>query len=527
MIRDSALLLAEETADYCLRITLNRDRTECVATCEGKTAVPATVTPPQEEAQELLQGAGEGEKPGLSADRLAGQLRAHRIDDCLDLSALEAFCAEINHQRLPARAVIARGKHPQPGDDGWFELLVKVSGDEVEFSVDDKGRADLKTLNAYTEIEPEQKLGIIHPAQAGEAGFTVQGEPIAAAEGRPVTLVAGEGVELKYGGRIAFSTRAGRALFEKNVLTVVEQLVIPGNIDLRVGHVDFHGYVEIKGDVLDDFDVRSTKGIKVGGHVGACHLESRGSIEVGSMAGKEIGRILCQGDVRAKFLNQVTVICYGNVIVSNEIRNCDIKATGHIVVERGGIIGGSCVALKGVSAAVIGAVSGQKTQVAAGIYFPDNDRFSYLTEHLKKVQQQIISIGVTIDSLKKHLHKDDELALTAQTRLKLLNDKLDQLYAQKNAFSAEIAASQPQQMEIKNPKINVQKTLQEGVIIILGRVREEIHRPRSGPLTLIENTRQGGLRYLRQSPLTVTAMEIEKQLLAAEDAGDPMLHPDD
>ncbi len=87
------------------------------------------------------------------------------------------------------------------------------------------------------------------------------------------------------------------------------------------------------GDVPDDFDLKATKGIKVSGHIGACNIESEESIEIASMSGKETGQITCHGDLRASFLNQTTVACYGDVYVMNEIRNSVIKSTGKVVVE--------------------------------------------------------------------------------------------------------------------------------------------------------------------------------------------------
>ncbi len=518
----SELLAAMETKGYRLTLTLVGDRMECVATFEPLATVAAEHVSAHDSRTETIDAPELGTAPSslpsdIAADELIHLLEQHGIAKTIDFDALHQCFALIEAQQLPEPTVIARGIKPVAGEDGWFELLVKASGGKKEFIADEHGRVDLKTLHAYTLIEAEQKLGIVHPPQPGTSGCTVQGVSIEAPAGQPAKIIAGEGVVLKYGGRIAFSEKAGRALFEKNVLSVVDQLVIPGNVDLNVGHIDFHGFVEIKGDVLDNFDVRSTKGIKIAGYVGACHLESRGEISIGTMAGKEIGRILCQGDLHARFLNQVAVVCYGDVIVSHEIRNSNIRATGCVIVERGGIIGGHCVALEGISASVIGADSGQKTNVAAGIYFPDNDRFLYLTQQLKKVQQQINSISGAIDPLKRHLHRESELAASALVRLKVLNEKLDQLYEQKNAFSAEIAASQPQDLDIKNPKINVLKSLKEGVTITLGRVREEIELARNGPLSIIENSRAGGLRFLQLSPLTVSATQLEQQMSEEEE----------
>ncbi len=535
--QDPDLLAVEETDAYRLTLRLAKEQMECVAAIEFKSLPSAALqqesaqrensndnpNPPEQETADttgdevkVVTESSCGEI-SLNPVQLIQLLHQHQVSRNIDEDAVKEFCATVDLQQKPSPAVVARGIDPQPGADGWFELLVKTSGEEQEFIPDSKGRVDLKRLNAFTEIEAEQKLGVIHPPEPGIPGYTVHGLEVKGPAGSPRTINAGEGVVLKYGGRMAFSTRAGRALFDNNTLTVVDQLVIPGNVDLNVGHIDFNGFVEIKGDVLDDFDVRSTRGIKISGHVGACHIESEGSIELGAMAGREIGHIFCQGNLHARYLNQVTVVCYGDVVLTNEIRNSHVRSAGHIVVERGGIIGGEIIALKGVAAVTIGAVSGQKTRITAGVYFPDVERSEYISRQLNSIEEQIRSINGAIRPLMQHLRKGSQFIDTARARLQILNDKLDALYHQKAAFSAEVMTSQPLEIEDKNPKINIQKVLRDGVVIALGRVKEEIKFDRQGPLSIIENTRDGGLRFLSLTALPVSAAEIEQEEIALEE----------
>jgi uncharacterized protein (DUF342 family) len=532
------LLAVCETDSYRLTLCLAREQMECIAAIQLNSLVPEVlssspvvesaqptenltpvdeVAPADHSEDEDVPRVGATGGTMLSSARLIDLLHQHNITDSIDQEAINCFCACLEQGQEPPPTVVARGVEPQPGADGWFELLVKVSGEDHEFIPDDKGRVDLKRLNAYTEIEVEQKLGVIHPPEPGIPGFTVQGLQVEAPAGKPRTIIAGEGVHLKYGGRMAFAARSGRALFDKNTLSVVDQLVVPGHVDYRVGDIDFHGFVEVKGDVLDDFDVRSTRGIKVSGHVGACHLQSQGSVEIGAMAGREIGHIFCHGDLHARYLNQVTAVCYGDVVVTNEIRNCHIRATGHVVVERGAIIGGEVTALAGVSAATIGATSGQRTRIVAGVYFPDAERSDYIRRQLESIEQQMVSISAAIKPLMQHLHKGSQFIDVARTRLQILNDNLDSLHEQKNAFIAEMASSRPVEIDIKNPKVNVQKTLKDGTVIVLGKAREEITFDRQGPLSIIENTRSGGLRFLSLTPLPIPAVQLEEEQLKLEE----------
>lgn len=529
---DPHLLFVEEDSRFKLSFRLTNEQMECLADIEifPKDISPLADLPSVETDDSIVLDVESDEhlseepavvipnsEPIITPPDLFWFMQQNNIIQTIDYSAVYNFCAAIEMGLTPEPTVLARGIEPVSGADGWFELTVKVSGEETEFEEDEEGNIDLRNLNAYSEIEPDQKLGIVHPPQDGIPGITAHGLPVLAERGKPFHLIAGEGVILKYEERVAFAEKSGRALFEKQIISVVDQLVVPGDIDLSIGNIDFNGFVEVKGDVPDDFDIKTTKGIKVSGHIGACNIESDSSIEITSMAGKDLGQITCYGDLHANFLNQVTVLCFGDVYVTNEIRNSVIKSTGKVIVERGSIIGGSCTAMDGIEAKDFGTSSGQKTRVVAGIYFPDADRFDYLRELLKSINQQIDSISVALKPLKQHLERDDDIAASAEVRLAILNEKLDKLHEEKNNFSAEINASKPQEFSSQNPKINVLKSLKEGVFIVLGNTTEEIKIERAGPMSIIENTRDDCFRYLPLSPIQVTAAQIEKEIFAEEE----------
>lgn len=493
---DPNLLFAEENKSYRLSLHLENEEMEC-AVCLEVLQQPAINDP----------------HALLTPPELIWFLAQNNIIKSIDYPALYEYCALVEYRDIPASYTVAKGRSPVKGADGWFEVSVKTGGEEQEFIEDDTGYVDFRTLHAYSEIEEGRKLGTVHPPQNGQPGFTVIGTPIVADAGNPFELVAGEGVELRFDGRVAFATKSGRALSEKNKISVVDQLVISGDLDLSVGNIDFNGFVEIKGEIPDDYLVKSTKGMKIGGLVGACRLESDGAIELTSMAGKGVGKIICHGELQANFLNQVSVTSYGDVYVANEVRNSLIKSTGKIIVEKGSIIGGLCTAMEGIETIIAGISSGQKTQLVAGVYFPDHDRFEYLRQELKNLNRQIDSLNDGLTPLVGYVKRHPQAGETTHKRLQILKEKMAQLSAEKERLSAEVVASTPQQFKSQNPKINIHKTLMEGVSITLGNSSEEIRQPRSGPLSIIENSEDGGLRYLSLSPLQINANVIEEELL--------------
>ncbi len=452
--------------------------------------------------------------PVISPVELIHLLHRYNIQEGIDFAALYQFCALAEERSQQQDVLLASGRKPVAGKDGWFELVVKTTGDVAEFQEDEYGNVDLRTRHAFTEIEAGQKIGVLHQPQEGTAGLTVHGLPIPAERGRIYSLVAGDGVELKYNGRVAFATKDGRALQERQVLMVVDQLVVSGDLDLKVGNISFHGFVEVKGDVLDDFHIKASKGIKVSGVVGACKLESDGPVVIGSMAGKETGQIICHGELVAGFLNQAKVQCFGNVLVTNGIRKSIVKSTGRIIVDRGSIIGGSCVALEGIQAKVLGAASGTATLLRAGVYFPDVERFDFLHHQLQRVEEQIGRLKAAIGPLERLTNLDT----TTEKRLTILTEQWEKLEVEWDELHAELAASTKQEQKTSNPKINVVSKVMEGVSIKLGNSSEKIKVERNGPLSIIENSKQGGFRFLGLTPLQKTAEELELEVVEAEQA---------
>ncbi len=515
---DTDILLCEENAAFKVCLRLQQDGMECVADFSFKEP-EAKAEPADPVAGD--SGAGEADCHwGLCPVELIRLLNQVGIVQTIDYEAVYELCAAIELGQKIEPVVIARGIPAYKGTDGWFELQVKTGKEGASFVEDEKGSVDFKQLNTFSEIEPGQKLGIVHPPTAGIPGMTAHGLPIPGESGQPFELQAGEGVILKYNGRVAFADKSGRALLEKKTLAVVDQWVITGDVDLSVGNIDFHGYVEVKGDVLDDFNIVAKKGIKVHGHVGASLLESDSSIELVSMAGKGSGKIICRGDLKAKFLNHVEVVSFGHIQIANEIRNCLVKSTGRIMVEKGAIIGGRCIALEGIQAKTLGSNSALRTDLTAGVYFPDADRFEYLRERQMNINQQLRKLTEGISQLQATLAKKTSYAETARKRLHILNEHLAKLEEEKARLSSEIAASRPQEFNSRNPKINVQGQLLEGVLLTLGNSCEEIKIARSGPISIIENTRDGGLRFLSMTPMTLLADEIEQSLWEEEETGE-------
>lgn len=448
---------------------------------------------------------------------LIALLKGLKITDSIDLEKVAIFCTEAAQGNDPQSFLLARGVAETTGKDGWFQLEVNTSGDgNTSFEEDEEtGKVDFKAVQTFTNIEPGQIIGKIYPPELGTAGKTITGLPIPAEEGKPANLILGDGINQTPDSSNLVAEKPGRVILDENRIFITEEFVVKGDVDLSVGNINFNGFVEISGDVLDDFDIKASKGISINGAVGACQIESDGPVTIGSINGMGIGLIRCKGDFQARYLNHATVECWGDIKVASEIRNSIVKATGSIVVEKGNITGGQTVAMEGIEAKIIGTRTGVKTHLISGIHFPETDRLQFLRTRIQSATYQTKRINETLGSLKKKPLDTMRNALREATemRIDILSKRQETLKEEREAFTEELANFETSDHPTANAKINILDSLKEGAIISLGETTEEIKLELSGPISAIENSNQEGLRVLTHSPLKVSAAKLEAEEL--------------
>ena len=104
-----------------------------------------------------------------------------------------------------------------------------------------------------------------------------------------------------------------------------------------------------------------------------------------------------------------------------------------------------------------------------------------------------------------------------ELRIGILTQRQVNLDAEREELTEELKNFAVDEHPTANPKINILGSLKEKVVINLGETSEEITTEISGPVSVIENTRDGGLRYLTFAPLKVSAEEAENEALLEEE----------
>lgn len=396
-------------------------------------------------------------------------------------------------QALPGRSATSRvavGQPPLPGEDGKLEYALtplETPHPDVKKEHDDtEGSVDFRSVQRFINVDADQEIGRIIPPGNGTAGKTVRGKPVPPLPGKPLQLKLGKNVRTANDDTsILIAEIHGRVKLDGDTIHVVEEYVVDGDVDFAVGNIRFNGFVEVRGDVLDGFQINASKGLKITGNVGNCRLISPGNIEFCGMDGQGKGSILCGGTITANFIHETAIECTGTLQIHVELINCSVRTRG--AMYAGMLSGGSSIALEGIDVKKAGAPSGVKTKLHAGTDYHDLERLQELFAQLEVLHESI--------SQAKEM------------------DELNRLTTEKQRLTSAIVEVRKRRPPNANPKVNVRNRLYEGVTVQVGGSVEEFTTQLEGPLSLIENSAEGGLRQVALSELSIHADEVERAYL--------------
>lgn len=418
----------------------------------------------------------------ITLDELRKYLAESGVKEGIDEDALKDFAVKAGAGKELSMVLLASGVPPVIGADGRIEYCVQPSSTAHD-EVDESSAIDMHLVQTFLNVVPGDEIARIIPPEPGGAGRNIIGQPIPAQPGKDLKLKIGKNIRSEEDGALLVAEAAGRVCLASGEISVEEEYVVSGDVDFRVGSIVFNGFVEVRGDVLNDFNITATKGMRINGNIGACTIHSDGDISFCGMDGQDKGTIVCGGTIRANFLHDCLVTCAGDVIVDVELHNCVIKTLGKIIVNKGAISGGSYTALGGIEARKIGSPASVRTKLTVGMDYRDAEELERLFAELEQNQKQI---GTT-----QSLQEIGELR-------KVRAELTDRIYAIRTKIDP-----------MANPKVNARMVLYDNVLLSIGSLNEEIKEQKDGPLSIIENTIEGGLRFLSMTSLDVKASDIE------------------
>lgn len=293
------------------------------------------------------------------------------------------------------------------------EGLAAVNGEDAQIKqyavgnpqpqVIDNDRVNHYELNLIHHIHEGGWLGERKDPTPGIPGKTVTGKTISPIPGKMLPLLYDKvsvREEYKDGVTTLYARKSGAVLYKGDRVTVYDYMEIKGDVDFRVGNVDFDGFLTVKGTVEDNFAVCAGRDIEIMGEYGvgaAQKIESRnGNIYIkGGIAGNNKASIRCTRNLYVKFLKDVDVVCDGTVYIGFYSMNANIRAK-QVIIEsnRGRIIGGTIHADILVEAAEIGNRAEPRTIIKVNGFDRGTlkAQLDYIVERLDNSRQQLTKL---------------------------------------------------------------------------------------------------------------------------------------
>jgi len=297
-------------------------------------------------------------------------LAAMAIRAPLEAVSLEAALGEARATGWPQENVLlGRGTPPVDGENGRFELLVETS--QSVGTVREDGTMDFRERGTVHNVQAGAVLGRITPPGKGVPGTDVLGRALPARDGLPAVVAAGENVEMTADGKEFRSRIDGMVLFQNSVLAVTDIFEIRGDIDFATGNIHADkGSILIEGTVRSGFSVVAPGNVVVKEAIEGATVRAGGNVEVHrGLVMDGGGRIQAGGSVSAHFALQAQIQAGGEVIVDNDLTNCQVLARGRIVAVngKGRIQGGTLRCGRGLEANEIGSELGVETVIVVGL----------------------------------------------------------------------------------------------------------------------------------------------------------------
>ncbi len=399
-----------------------------------------------------------GKEPVL--EDIKRELAKNNVSEGINVEIIENM---IEAKRYNEPVVVARGRKPEPGDDGKIKYYFKT-GTKPDFA-DSEGRVDFRELGLVKNVHSDDLLAEIIPPLPGRPGMTVTGEKIEAPKGEEKDLNAGTGVyreENKF-----FAEEDGQVVTKKNSIEVQGVYEVDGDVDYSTGNIDFSGTVIITGNVRDRFRVRASGDIIIEKGVGKAYLQAGNNIIVKEgIRGKGGAQVNAAGNVVAEFIEHAGVIVQKSVMVAEMILHSRVDAGEGVYVSgsRGLITGGQIRAGQQVLAEEIGSIGTSETRVEVGIdplYFRE----------MAKIEEKIINQKEKLDKIEraiKSLSGRPELSKEEEGKLEKLEENSKSLSRNIENFKEEQEALVRRSAVEEGAAVSVAGTVHTGTRISIG-----------------------------------------------------------
>ncbi len=410
--------------------------------------------------------------------------------------------------------VIARGTPFERGQDAHIEVLVPIGEEERPAQRNaQQDKVDFRDRGRIPVVEKGTPMAVLTPAQPGNPGRDVRGNLVQPPAVRLLKLKKGRGIVLEQDDMVAVAAVRGMAHRpEVDTFEVQEILVIKGDVDFQVGHVDFPGVVRVAGSVLPDFRVRAhTLEVEI--------LETGSEVEVVAditVRGGIMGAIVqAGGKVTARYVSQSQVIAGGDVVVENEIVGSEVDSKGKLglTASEGRIVDSKISAIRGVSVAKI-LSSGSPTIIRIGVSAEFEQKLNSARRAVAMLNQERKQLMEFLQAQEEELNAtEDEL----RTLLAHLNDPSQAL--DRDNLVAQVQMIKPLRLTLKEG-LTQGRSREQDITYELQRLSEKVAEMEAllptGNIWLdVRNEAEAGTEI--KTPHAAVTLEINSKAFSARE----------
>ncbi|MFN2268590.1 MAG: DUF342 domain-containing protein, partial [Desulfonatronovibrio sp.] len=303
----------------------------------------------------------------ITQERVDESLVNMGIKETIDYTVVQDALEKARRTKSPQIAVVAKGKPPIKGKDGYFEPSEAIKPPDID-ETDVNVKVDYREQSIFLTVNEGAYLGKIYSSKQGQDGFDVFGKIIPAKPGKEAALKPGKNVEISPEGEIT-ALISGLVVFEGHRISVLNFMTINGDVDYSTGNIHIEsGSVKITGSIKESFAVDSPEHVLIQESIEEARVDAGGNVEVNfGVVMKGSGKIQAGGIFRCKFAENANIQAGDNVVFSSNLNNCNVNCMGSIIANGKGIImGGVLQAGKNIEVGQIGSDYGIKTEIFVG-----------------------------------------------------------------------------------------------------------------------------------------------------------------
>lgn len=377
----------------------------------------------------------------------------------------EAIREALENRQYCTDIVVAKGKMQTPGRDAAIVYHFDTNNN-MRPELKEDGSVDFFKLNTLHQCTQGQVLAEIIPEEKGEDGINVYGTVTPARAVKKITFAHGRNLEISEDGLKLISMVDGHVSLVDGTVFVSDVYSVE-DVSTATGNIEYHGDVEVKGNVCENFSIRTDGDVFVKGVVEGALIEAGGNITIArGMHGQNKGILRAGGNIIAKFISAAEVEAEG-FVEAEQILNAKVTAGTCVNAEigKGLITGGKIIAKSAVNVKNAGSPMGAATIIEVG---SDPDAKKRLTEFQKSVGEKskaIPQMKMVLEDTAKKLKAGVKLLPEQLKNARMLQETIVETQAQIQRELKEIEKLDKMLKGDENAHIDVRGTMYQGVAV--------------------------------------------------------------